>query len=106
MKYVGAKHLIGNYIASFMHNNVEPAIVDGYFEPFCGSLGVFKQMIKYNYKKYIASDLQPDIILMWKKLQNNELKLPKTFNEKIIDLIEKIKKIRKNMLICKLKSYE
>ena len=88
MKYVGAKHLIGNYIASFMHNNVEPAIVDGYFEPFCGSLGVFKQMIKYNYKKYIASDLQPDIILMWKKLQDNRLKLPKTFNEKMYNQLK------------------
>ena len=38
MKYVGAKHLIGNYIASFMYNIVKPDIVEGYFEPFCGSL--------------------------------------------------------------------
>jgi DNA adenine methylase len=83
MKYLGAKHLIGNEISSFLYNIVSQDIVDGYFEPFCGSLGVFKQMVKYNYKKYIASDLQPDIILMWEKLQNNELKLPKTFNEEM-----------------------
>ena len=83
MKYLGAKHLIGNYIATYINNIVGPDLVDGYLEPFAGSLGVFKQMIKYNYKKYIASDLQPDIILMWKKLQNNELILPKTFDEKM-----------------------
>ncbi len=82
MKYLGAKHLIGNHIATYINNIVCPDMVDGYLEPFSGSLGVFKQMIKYNYKKYIASDLQPDIILMWKKLQNNELILPRTFNEK------------------------
>ena len=81
MKYLGGKHLIGNYIATFMHNLVNPYMVNGYLEPFCGSLGVFKQMIKYKYKKYIASDLQPDIIQMWKELQNNKLQLPGTFNE-------------------------
>jgi site-specific DNA-adenine methylase len=82
MKYLGAKHLIGNYISTFMHDIVDPSMVDGYFEPFCGSLGVFKQVIPYKYKKYIASDLQPDIIQMWKKLQKNELYLPTTFSEK------------------------
>lgn len=89
MKYLGAKHLIGNEISSFLYNIVSPDIVDGYFEPFCGSLGVFKQMIKYNYKKYIASDLQPDIILMWKKLQDNRLKLPETFNEELWKQLKK-----------------
>ena len=83
MKYLGAKHLIGNYISTYMHDIVSPSMVDGYFEPFCGSLGVFKQMIPYKYKKYIASDLQPDIILMWKKLQKDELRLPPTFSEKL-----------------------
>lgn len=82
MKYLGAKHLIGNYIATYIHSIVNPDIVDGYFEPFSGSLGVFKQMIKYRYKKYIASDLQPDIILMWKKLQRDKLDLPDNFSEK------------------------
>tara|TARA_Y100000389_G_C17413352_1_gene492234 strand:+ start:226 stop:1041 length:816 start_codon:yes stop_codon:yes gene_type:complete len=83
MKYLGAKHLIGNYISTYINSIVTPDIVDGYLEPFAGSLGVFKEMIKYNYKKYIASDLQPDIILMWKKLQNNQLILPKTFDEEL-----------------------
>jgi len=82
MKYLGAKHLIGNHIARYMYDTFNPSTLDGYFEPFCGSLGVFKQMIQYKYKKYIASDLQPDIIEMWKKLQKNELHLPNTFSEK------------------------
>jgi len=88
MKYLGAKHLIGNHIATYINNIVTPDMVDGYFEPFCGSLGVFKQMIKYNYKKYIATDLQPDIILMWKKLQNNQLILPKTFDEEMYNQLK------------------
>ena len=46
MKYLGAKHLIGNYIATYINNIVSPDMVDGYLEPFAGSLGVFKQMIK------------------------------------------------------------
>ena len=82
MKYLGAKHLIGNHIASFLYEMVEPDMVDAYFEPFCGSLGVFKRVIKYKYKKYIASDIQPDLIQLWKKLQKNELHLPPAFSEK------------------------
>lgn len=81
MKYLGAKHLIGSYIAEFLHNKVDPNLVNGYLEPFCGSLGVFKQMVKYKYKKYIASDYHSDLILMWKKLKDNELKLPPNFTE-------------------------
>ena len=82
MKYVGAKHLIGRYISKYMHDHVPPDKVAGYLEPFCGSLGVFKQMVKYKYKKFIGSDIQPDIIQMWKELQNGTLKMPKTMSEK------------------------
>lgn len=89
MKYLGAKHLIGNEIASFIYNKINPTMVNGYIEPFCGSLGVFKQMIKYNYNNYIASDLQHDIILLWQNLQNNELNLPIAFNQEMWNQLKK-----------------
>jgi len=83
MKYQGGKHKIGTILAKIINDKVNTNIVDGYFEPFCGSLGVFKNMIKYDYKKYIANDLQPDLILMWKELQRDKLDLPDNFSEEL-----------------------
>ena len=40
MKYVGGKHGIGKLIANFMENKCPPDGVNGYIEPFCGSLDV------------------------------------------------------------------
>ena len=80
MKYVGAKHLVGKKISDFLCCLINPDEVDGYLEPFCGSLGVFKNMISCDYKKNYASDIHPDLILMWKALQNNKLHLPKTMS--------------------------
>ena len=82
MKYLGGKHGIGNDISQFLFKVCPPDIVKGYLEPFCGSLGVFKHMTNKGYNKYIASDLHPDLIEMWKKIQNNSLKLPKNISEK------------------------
>ena len=61
MKYLGGKHGIGKLIAEFISKECPPENAkNGYLEPFCGSLGVFKQMTDRDYKKYIASDKQPD----------------------------------------------
>jgi DNA adenine methylase len=81
MKYLGGKHGIGKLIANFISNKCPPDLVKGYMEPFCGSLGVFKNMTNKGYKKYIASDIQPDLIEMWKKLQNNKLHIPNEITE-------------------------
>ena len=82
MKYLGGKHGIGKHIAEFMTNKCDPSSgFEGYLEPFCGSLGVFKQMTKHDYKKFIASDYHADLIEMWQKLQTNQLKLPKSVSE-------------------------
>lgn len=81
MKYLGGKHGIGKWIAQYMVDQCPPADVIGYLEPFCGSLGVFKQMTNKGYKKYIASDFHPDLIDMWKKLQKKQLRLPKEISE-------------------------
>lgn len=81
MKYLGGKHGIGKLIAEFMYKKCPPDMVSGYIEPFCGSLGVFKNMTDKGYKEYIASDIQPDLIQMWIKLQNNTLKIPNKISE-------------------------
>lgn len=82
MKYLGGKHGIGKHIAEFMTKECPPDNVDGYLEPFCGSLGVFKQMTDKGYNEYIASDYHPDLIAMWKQLKDNKLKLPSEISEK------------------------
>ena len=40
MKYVGGKHKLGIEISELINNIVDCKCVDGYFEPFCGSLGM------------------------------------------------------------------
>ena len=82
MKYLGGKHGIGKLIAEFLTKECPPDIMNGYLEPFCGSLGVFKNMTNKGYQKYIASDIQPDLIQMWKQLQKKSLRLPNTISEK------------------------
>ena len=91
MKYLGGKHGIGKLLAEFMFGVCPPDKVDGYMEPFCGSLGVLKNMTKYDYDKYIASDLHPDLIAMWKKIQNKTLKLPSNINEETYNKLKKSK---------------
>ena len=53
MKYLGGKHGIGKDIAEYISEQCNPDEVKGYLEPFCGSLGVFKNMTDKGYKKYI-----------------------------------------------------
>ena len=40
---------LGKYIAEVIKSYVPPEIVDTYFEPFCGSLGVMKNMTEYKH---------------------------------------------------------
>jgi DNA adenine methylase len=82
MKYLGGKHGIGKLIAEFLKKQCPPDEMNGYLEPFCGSLGVFKNITNMGYKKCIASDIQPDLIELWKQLQKNSLKLPNSISEK------------------------
>jgi DNA adenine methylase len=89
MKYLGGKHGIGKLLAEFMSDGCPPDKVNGYIEPFCGSLGVFKNMTNKGYKKYIASDFQPDLIEMWKNIQNNSLKIPNEISEETYNKLKK-----------------
>lgn len=91
MKYLGGKHGIGKKIAEYISEQCKPDEVKGYLEPFCGSLGVFKNMTDKGYKEYIASDYHPDLIDMWKKVKENKLKLPKNISEKDYNRLKKAK---------------
>lgn len=91
MKYVGGKHLIGFELSDFLNSICDIEDVDGYLEPFCGSLGVFKFMCDFDYKKMIASDLHPDLIALWKAVKDNSLKYPKSINEKTYNKYKNMK---------------
>ena len=79
MKYLGGKNKISKYIADFIRESVGPDMVDGYLEPFCGSLAITVRM--NDYKKVIASDIHSDLIKLWKEVQKNKFTPPLTLNE-------------------------
>lgn len=83
MKYVGGKHKIGAKIADVLQI-VDPKDVNGYLEPFVGSLGVFK-FIHKPYKVKIASDKHHSLILLWKAIQNNSFVPPKKITQKMFN---------------------
>jgi DNA adenine methylase len=87
MRYLGGKHKIGEKISSFIAYHSPPSEkINGYLEPFCGSLGVFKYMIGLsNYSKYIASDIQPDLMQLWNELKTDKLEIPTDFTQKEYD---------------------
>lgn len=72
--YQGGKKKIGKQIATILkqvekdlgYNNLD------YFEPFCGMCGVLTHMNDGN-RKIVANDLNKDIILMWKAVQEGWL---------------------------------
>lgn len=82
MKYVGGKHLVGKKIADFITQHCPPELVAGYYEPFCGSLGVFKHMTDRGYSKCIASDTHADLMAMWIAVQKGRLRVPRNITEK------------------------
>lgn len=82
MKYLGGKHGIGKRVAAFITEKCPPTDYKGYLEPFCGSLGVFKQMTDKGYSHYVASDAHSDLIAMWKAVKDDSLALPARMSEK------------------------
>ena len=50
-------------------------------EPFCGSLGVMKHMTDLKTKKIIANDYHPDLIALWKAVQDDTFVYPKSISE-------------------------
>jgi DNA adenine methylase len=91
MRYLGGKHKIGEKLSETIIKKCPPDSVDGYLEPFCGSLGVFKHMTDKGYKKCVASDIMPDLVQMWRETQNNTLKIPDTMNETLYKRLKESK---------------
>lgn len=87
MKYLGGKQRLGKYISPILQElwlkHKKEYKLDGYLEPFCGSLGVFKHMTKLEEAKTIvANDYHPDLIQLFKEVQLDKFKYPKSITEK------------------------
>lgn len=71
-----------------------------YIEPFCGMLGVAHHFIKNEkFNKYILSDINNNIILLWNKLKNKNWILPDLCSK------EEYNKIIKSKTCSALKGY-
>lgn len=86
MKYLGGKQRLGKHIALFLKEKWEQLIqnglvMDGYLEPFCGSLGVMKNMTNLETNNIIANDYHPDLIQMWKEVRDGTLIYPEEVTE-------------------------
>jgi len=86
MKYLGGKNKIGKYIANIL-KEVKPDEVNGYMEPFCGSLGVLVHMTG-DYKKVYASDTHSDLIALWKVVQKDQFTAPKKVTEEYYNIVK------------------
>ena len=82
MRYLGGKKKLGKEIASVLSHYGDPNKVDGYIEPFCGSLGVMVHMVDKGYKTCKAYDSCKDLILLWKALKADKFKFPKSVSER------------------------
>ena len=61
-----------------------------YFEPFVGMCGVMRHFGEdvvdgYSDRKLYASDINKDIISMWKSVQTNKFKFPRSCSRAIYD---------------------
>lgn len=90
MQYMGGKSKKGPIIANKMESILKKnKHIKGYIEPFCGSLGVFRHMTQVmEGKPCYALDGCEDLILLFKKLQENKFKCPEPIDE------EKWKKLK------------
>lgn len=72
-RYHGGKQLSGRRISSYMLDFVSSdGSYDGYCEPFCGMLGVYRHMypaLDSNETKFLAGDINASVIAMWQKAQ-------------------------------------
>ena len=78
---MGGKYFLCKEISQIMKSYISPEDVSGYLEPFCGALNVLIHMNK-DYQCQ-ASDNHPDLIQLWKDVQNNNFKFPNEMNESI-----------------------
>jgi DNA adenine methylase len=85
MKYLGGKQRLGKHIAIFLKEIWNKCILNDiyfqkYLEPFCGSLGVLKNMTDIP-THIVANDYHPDLIEMWKCVRDKTLVFPESVSE-------------------------
>lgn len=81
MKYMGGKYFLKKELSEVMKNHVPVEECSGYLEPFCGSLNV-ALMMSSDYECF-ASDYHPDLIQLWKEVQDGTFVFPTEIDEKI-----------------------
>ena len=77
---MGGKYFLCKELSATMKRLVPPDKVSGYVEPFCGALNVLMEM-NGDYK-CSASDYHPDLIQLWRDIQNNTFHPPEEIDEK------------------------
>jgi DNA adenine methylase len=80
MRYLGGKKKIGEEIAEVLKKYAPPGSVNGYIEPFCGCLSITIHMVD-DYKVSV-SDIQKDLIILWKETKSGTFKYPKDVSKK------------------------
>ena len=80
MRYLGGKNKLGKEISEVLKKYAPQDSVKGYIEPFCGSLGVTIHMADH-YKTYV-SDIQKDLIMLWKEINTGTFKYPKNVSKR------------------------
>jgi len=89
MKYLGGKKRLGKHIAPILkdiwaiYESFFSTSLEAYLEPFCGSLGVLKNMtdIKGSGVSILANDYHPDLIQMWNEVKAGTFVCPESVSE-------------------------
>ena len=69
MRYHGGKSRTGKNISELLKELITNNSLIGYCEPFCGACGVLSHMSSLNTIDFLAGDINPSLICMWKSLQ-------------------------------------
>ena len=88
MKYMGGKYMLKKDITNVMKDQVKPDMVDGYLEPFCGACSILT--IMNNDYDCTASDYHPDLIELWKSVQNHTFIPPTDMTEETYNTIKQL----------------
>ena len=84
MKYLGGKQRLGKHLAPVILDvwELHKEHLNGYLEPFCGSLGVFKHVTDLpRARTIVANDYHPDLIALWKAVQDDTFDYPESISE-------------------------
>lgn len=89
MKYLGGKHRLGKKISLILKTLCSEEECKTYLEPFVGGYSVGRHMS--NYENCIISDLNSDLIALWKAIKNKTFKPPtKKITEAYYNKVKKL----------------